>query len=846
MNEHADSASEKSTRRRSRGRRGDGSFTSRTLLLWLTTVLLGAVVLGTPLACGAVHRPIVLATLATCAVLAAVTAALATSSQVDLKPLRSLALPIVFLAIAAAQLVPVPAALRTLLDPAGSELLRLAGLSGAQPLSLDPPETYAEFAKAAAALCVGAAALVLASGRRLRSACVGLVASAGLVALAIGLGHRAVAEDKVYGLVAPIRGLPVGPFINPNHTAEFLELACFAALAFAFSRSSRDGRRIWMAVSAVLAAGALSALSRGSVLALGSGALTWYLLAPKSDEGVPFRRSRFGTLLIGLAVVVGIAVALGAQDLFGRFAPTTGGDYQKTRVWWDALKVLRVHPAGIGLGAFGHVYPVYQTLPSWTWFEFVENQPLGFLIETGIAGALVILAVLALVLRHFAKNARRDRVEASLAAGLVAVLAHNVVDFGLETLGILLPFCAAMGAMFGRQAPALEHPARRRATIVLPGIAAAAALAGIALLLAPSARDFDALLRAHASPDARAVVRQASLAHPTDYVYALAEARLEPKTLERSSSRLRMLNRAIILCPRCIGPHQEAARDLWRLGRRQQALLEWKIAERINRESLWRGLNELADSGAKPEELATLADDENRYEVSRFLLGRGMIGAAKDVLAAGEPHEDVEFYLVKTQIALASKDLPAARRAIEHAFANAPRDPRAAILAADIEVRDNQRDKAVEILQAGLRAEPTHLELNRKLLALLMQTDRWQAIDRALDGLRTALVANGVGTAEANTAAARIFEQRGQFRRAVSEYQAALAQRPEDLGILLSLARAAEQSGSVSIAIDAYNAALRLVPGQAEARGALDRIQSDKKLMQVLGAEQAHTRAENK
>jgi len=107
-----------------------------------------------------------------------------------------------------------------------------------------------------------------------------------------------------------------------------------------------------------------------------------------------------------------------------------------------------------------------------------------------------------------------------------------------------------------------------------------------------------------------------------------------------------------------------------------------------------------------------------------------------------------------------------------------------------------------------------------------METDRWQAIDRALDRLRTALVVNGVGMAEANIAAGRTFEQRGQFRRAVSEYQAALAQRPDERGLLMALARAAERSGSATIAVDAYGAVLRAAPNNLEARAALDRTKA--------------------
>jgi tetratricopeptide (TPR) repeat protein len=808
--------------------------------LWIASVLLGMVVIGAPLACGAVHRPIFFVVLALAGGMALVAAALAVTNGANPKPHLSLALPILFLLIATAQIVPLPSGLRGLLDPTGCELVGLTHLKGAQPLSLDPPETYLELAKAAAALCVALTAMVMASGRRFRFVATGLVACAGLAALVVGFGHRAVAEEKIFGLFSAGRGLPIGPFINPNHTAEFLELAAFAALAFAFARPSRDAQRLWQIIAAVLAAGALSALSRGSLLALGAGALTWFLLAPKSDDGEPFHRTKFAGFLIGLLVIVGIALGFGAEKIIGQLMATGGDNLTKVSVWFDALKIVRAHPAGIGLGAFGRVYPVYQTLSSSSWFQFIENQPLGLLIEAGIPGAILILAALVLTLKHFAKNARRDRVEASMAAGLVAVLAHNLADFGLETLGVLLPFCVVLGAMFGRQAVLPESPAPKWSTTVWAAFATAAGLVGIVLLLSPSAQNFDKLLQSPISSATRNTAQAASRAHPTDYVYALAVAKLEPKTPASTSPRLRMLNRAILLCPLCTGAHAEAARDLWRLGRRQQSLLEWKTVIAKSPSELWWVFNELAQGGATPSELMALAGEKNRHELSQLLLSRELIDAAKQTLAASQDHESVEFHYVQTQIALQAKDLTAARKASQAAQAIAPRDPRIALMAAEVEIRTNDIDKAIELLRNALLVEPTHVELNRKLLGLLMQTDKWQAIDRALDGLRSALTASGNGLSEANINAARIFERRGQFRRAVSEYQAALSQNPDDPVLLLSLGNAAERSGSVSIAIDAYNAVLRRVPDNSEARVALSRIQHDKKLLEVLGTYPLH------
>jgi tetratricopeptide (TPR) repeat protein len=696
-------------------------------------------------------------------------------------------------------------------------------------MSLDPPETKVELAKAGAAAAVAFAALVLSAGRRLRLAAPVLVAVAGLATLAVGLGHRAAFESNIYGMFGTVSGVPVGPFINPNHEAELLELAAFTALALAYAATTRDRRRAWKAVAAFLAAGALSTFSRGSVLALGAGALTWLLFPIQSDEDAPRPRNRLVAILLGLVVVAGLTISLGGEDVLGEILATRPGSEAKFRIWLDALKIVPAHPLGIGLGAFARVFPAYQTVSLGWWCEFLENQPLGLLIEAGIPGALLVAGAVALTVRHLAKRARRDRVEAALCAAMVAVLAHNLVDFGLEVPGILFPFLAILGATMGRQIVATEAPVPRRAAVVYAGAAAVVTLVGIALLLSPTGRDFDALLRAPTAADRPALVHAALAAHPTDNQYALLAATMEPlqTTGGGPSPRLLGLNRALRLCPNCTAGHREVARNLWRLGRRNQALLEWRTVVTLARSALPGAFEELRRDGARPAELATLADDENRFELCRYLLGQRMFEAAKSLLAGATDAKGVEFHLVQAALALAEKDISKARRATQQALAAAPTDARAALTAAEAEILDGKSDAAIGFLRAGLRSAPTNLELNRRLLALLMQTDQWEAVDRALDGLRAALLENGASLVEANIVAAQVFERRGQYPRAVSEYRAATAQSPGNIGLLLTLGRLAEMAGQVTVAMDAYRDVLRWAPGNAAALGALDRMRGE-------------------
>ena len=164
--------------------------------------------------------------------------------------------------------------------------------------------------------------------------------------------------------------------------------------------------------------------------------------------------------------------------------------------------------------------------------------------------------------------------------GCSAITVHNLVDFGLETLGVLLPFMAVLGTVLGRLRPPNDAapfwrgwPSR--------AIACGGLFVGTVPVAHPSYDDFDALLKKPSSRDQRRqLLERAQRAHPTDYFYALALARLEPIRASTGgpSPRFHALNRALVLCPSCEQVHVEVARNLWSLGLRRQSLLEWRTA----------------------------------------------------------------------------------------------------------------------------------------------------------------------------------------------------------------------------------------------------------------------------
>ena len=803
-------------------------------------VLSGAAVFAAPLAVGGVHRVPMILLMMTCAL---GLAALVFGAASERRPLRvgiSAALPLVLFAIPVLQSIPLPLALRGRLDPNGNAILFDNGptLAGFWPLSLDPVPTREHIGRAAAALAIFLVAYHLASGKTRRHVLPRLVALSGIVAVVVGLGHHLFGVSEIYGSFSVNkRSLVTGPFVNSNHTAEFLELATFACLACSFQRNTAINRYGWLTGTLLCAVGAIGTLSRGALVGLFAGMSMFAFLRYLAKEDGSGQRARtwiaWGALVsVLIAVTAGVLGAGALVDRFRESAVTEDGRFQ---LWHDSLKVLGAHPAGIGRGAFERVYPIYRTVKNWfpITFAYVENHPLQLLIDSGWPLFGLVVASLALVVRELVRHRRRDKIEAAFLAGLFAVVAHSFVDFGLETLGVLLPFVAILGTVMGRCSAAEDSTAPNELALPLAALACAGLIFGAAAIAHPSDDDFDKLLKeAHGAEQVRAVLRRAQAVHPTDYFYALTYAETEPlRPIEGKSPRLHALNRALRLCPGCEFVHVAVARSLWNLGLRSQSLLEWRTAGQIQPYIFSQVITELAGLGAKPQDLASVAsfDASRMVETADFLGARSQIADALVVLdeadVMGAPR--AESLLTRGRLQLQGGQVAAAQTTMAEAHAAGIQDPRLSVLDAQLVLSVKGpagADEALSVLDLAAIRYPLDLPVQRMRISLVSDYSKWQAADRAIDGLKLAAY-HSVGSGfEADLAAARIRSHLAQWTAAITEYRIALNQHAGEPALWVELAEVAERAGRDSVAHEAYAEAARLAPSDTKITEALRRL----------------------
>jgi len=371
-----------------------------------------------------------------------------------------------FLALALAQLVPLPEPLHRLLAP-GSHAVwhprdpEVAGLlgAGARPLSVDPDTTLE-----ALALCGGLALLALLAApaltrERLAVRAVAAVALSGFALSAYAILARARFGALLYGRIPVPTVAPFGPFVSKNHFAGWCAMAALlaAGLALGLAEAARRRSRDWttdaragavilaLVATLAMALATLASLSRGGVMALvaGSGCLlALRVLDPRRGRAVLLPTLAV-TILLGVTLV-----GLVPREAQERITSLHGAPF-RLETWKGALRLAGTSPlVGHGLGAFHDAYPRFKRDYGIVRVEHAENDYLETLAEAGALGLGLVLAGFARLLsaggRGIAEGhgaALRGIGQGALAA-LAALAVHSGVDFNLR-----IPSNAALAAL---------------------------------------------------------------------------------------------------------------------------------------------------------------------------------------------------------------------------------------------------------------------------------------------------------------------------------------------------------------------------------------------------------------
>lgn len=353
----------------------------------------------------------------------------------------------------AVQCVPLPADVVAVLSPGAHQIWtdaqQLTGERGWIPLSIEPEATRFESVK----FVVYAAVWILGQqvGRRRGLKHVAsIVFGLGLAVALITWLHSALGMTRVYGIYLPqYAGHGVlGPVLNPNNLAGLFNLACFCGLGIALHRRTTHERALFTSLAvATLLAGSFLTGSRGGAasLALGLCLFGFFLMKRRAPDALSETGRRGALVLAAIGAGAGfISLAWNVTLL----AQLRDASLSKLDLLAQSARVALEFPwFGTGRGGFSPAVAPHLAPGSEQVFTHAENWLVESITGWGALVGLAAVVALGWSLRPRPQLVSRSSTRVALYCGVLVLALQNLVDLGLELVGIAVPFLFVLGAL---------------------------------------------------------------------------------------------------------------------------------------------------------------------------------------------------------------------------------------------------------------------------------------------------------------------------------------------------------------------------------------------------------------
>ena len=362
-----------------------------------------------------------------------------------------------------AQLAPLPPGMIRLFSPTAGEIYSntvwLIEPGAWMPLSLAPKTTLLEFFRFSSCVVLYIFTIQLLADRVYLSRTIFLLAALASGIALLAILQKFTSPDAIYWMREIREGSPMGPWVNRNHFAGFMEMALPVLIVlFLYYRPKvryKSGWRkkitmffavpesnlhILLGFGAILIGVAIFlSLSRSGITGMSLSLILLIFFLEHKNYGT---KNFLFVLTLVLAVVLGVCW-FGWQPIIERFDHLVDDSLRVTdarpEVWLDVLRIIRDFPLfGAGFGSFLAVYPAYRTLPGHAIFDHAHNDYLELFTDGGIIGAVLVCCFLYVLFRDVRQIVlqRRDPYAQLLTygvfCGLFAMLVHSVTDFNLH------------------------------------------------------------------------------------------------------------------------------------------------------------------------------------------------------------------------------------------------------------------------------------------------------------------------------------------------------------------------------------------------------------------------------
>ncbi|MEM6778960.1 MAG: O-antigen ligase family protein [Planctomycetota bacterium] len=296
-----------------------------------------------------------------------------------------------------------------------------------------------------------------------------------------GLAQHFGSRDGLMYWSIPIDGgLGFGPFVNRNHYPFFLNLSLGLTVGLIIDRFEKfgatwprmiaaDAAFAWLAAAAgLMVASLIVCVSRGGVL---SAFLSIVIVAMLRFRIHTAARSVWLAVSVAVPVIL-LLIWVGFDLQASRLNMLAQADrYQSDGRWFLWKAALQSVPEFLWFGSGGETYRHWETIypvgdVAWNSADAIslraDNEFLDVLNEYGLFGLAGLLMVAGAVAVQIWRSSREDGLAAGASIGLLAVLLHSTVDFGLRvpSTGLLAVVVAAL--LCSRRDPTAGRRSRRR------------------------------------------------------------------------------------------------------------------------------------------------------------------------------------------------------------------------------------------------------------------------------------------------------------------------------------------------------------------------------------------------
>ena len=370
---------------------------------------------------------------------------------------------LIFLFYILFQLVPLPPAIVGFLSPEAFDIHQTArmitGTDSWMPLTVNIKATLSEFFRYSTYVLFYVLTVQLLSRKEnLQATALTIALFGGLLAFSSILQFYLTDDMALWFRHSPTNSIVVGPYANHNHYAGLMEMMFPLVLGLFLFYRPRIGNtslikgiaeilsqekaniHILIGTSALLIILSIFvSLSRGAMISTCLSLLifTFFLMKRKISKGNT-------ALIIGVILITALSIGwFGWDQIFERFAKlkNTQGVIYESRLdfWKDSLNIIKHFTlTGAGFGAFSHIYPLHRSIISELFLTHAHNDYLELLSEGGIIGFIIVFCFLATLFYKTYKtfSTRRDAISIYLYIGsitaIAAILLHSFTDFNLH------------------------------------------------------------------------------------------------------------------------------------------------------------------------------------------------------------------------------------------------------------------------------------------------------------------------------------------------------------------------------------------------------------------------------